>query len=90
MLVIEQLSKVFGDLTAVDSVSLAIPKGQMVGVIGRSGAGKSTLLRMVNRLTDPSHGTIINEDQDITALRGRRSAPLARVLRDDLPAVQSC
>jgi phosphonate transport system ATP-binding protein len=32
-------------------VSLSIPEGQMVGVIGRSGAGKSTLLRMINRLT---------------------------------------
>ncbi len=71
MLVIEQLSKVFGDLTAVDSVSLAIPEGQMVGVIGRSGAGKSTFLRMINRLTDPSHGTILCQDRDITALRGR-------------------
>ncbi|WP_421981928.1 phosphonate ABC transporter ATP-binding protein [Roseibium sp.] len=71
MLVIEQLSKVFGDLVAVDSVSLAIPRGQMVGVIGRSGAGKSTLLRMVNRLTDPSHGTIVNDGRNITALKGR-------------------
>ncbi len=71
MLVIEQLSKVFGDLTAVDSVSLAIPKGQMVGVIGRSGAGKSTFLRMINRLADPSRGTILNEGKNITALKGR-------------------
>jgi len=71
MLVIEQLSKTFADLTAVDSVSLAIPKGQMVGVIGRSGAGKSTLLRMINRLTDPSRGTITNEGQAVTALTGR-------------------
>ncbi|MCL4164947.1 UNVERIFIED_CONTAM: hypothetical protein GTU68_055734 [Idotea baltica] len=43
----------------------------MIGVIGRSGAGKSTLLRMINRLTDPSRGTIINEGRNITALRGR-------------------
>ena len=71
MLVIEQLSKVFGDLTAVDRVSLAIPKGQMVGVIGRSGAGKSTFLRMINRLADPSRGTILNEGKNITALKGR-------------------
>lgn len=70
MLVVEQLSKVFGDLTAVDRVSLAIPKGQMVGVIGRSGAGKSTLLRMINRLTDPTRGSIDNEGQDVTALKG--------------------
>lgn len=71
MLVVEKLSKAFGDLTAVDSVSLAIPKGQMVGVIGRSGAGKSTFLRMINRLTDPSQGTITYENREITSLRGR-------------------
>lgn len=71
MLVVEKLSKAFGDLKAVDEVSLAIPKGQMVGVIGRSGAGKSTLLRMVNRLTDPSFGTIIYENRNVTELRGR-------------------
>ncbi|MEM9631244.1 MAG: phosphonate ABC transporter ATP-binding protein [Pseudomonadota bacterium] len=71
MLVVEQLSKKFGDLTAVDRVSLAIPKGQMVGVIGRSGAGKSTFLRMINRLTDSSRGTIINDGRNITELRGR-------------------
>ena len=54
MLEIERLTRRFGTKTAVDGVSLSIPAGQMVGVIGRSGAGKSTLLRMINRLTEPS------------------------------------
>jgi phosphonate transport system ATP-binding protein len=54
MLEIDRLTRRFGDKTAVDGVTLAVPAGQMVGVIGRSGAGKSTLLRLVNRLTDPS------------------------------------
>jgi ABC-type Na+ transport system ATPase subunit NatA len=49
MLEIDRLTKRFGAKTAVDGVSLRIPAGQMVGVIGRSGAGKSTLLRMINR-----------------------------------------
>ncbi|GAB4534876.1 MAG: phosphonate ABC transporter ATP-binding protein [Roseibium sp.] len=71
MLVIDQLTKNFGDLTAVDGVSLVIPDGQMVGVIGRSGAGKSTLLRMINRLADPSSGSIVDDGRDITALKGR-------------------
>src|SRR5690606_8229696 len=52
-------------------VSLSIPQGQMVGVIGRSGAGKSTLLRMVNRLAEPTGGRIAFEGKDVTALRGR-------------------
>jgi phosphonate transport system ATP-binding protein len=41
-----------------------------VGVIGRSGAGKSTLLRMINRLTEPSEGSILYGGQDVTVLRG--------------------
>jgi phosphonate transport system ATP-binding protein len=70
MLQIESLSKTFGDLRAVDGVTLEIPKGQMVGVIGRSGAGKSTLLRMINRLVEPTAGRIVYEGADVTALRG--------------------
>src|SRR3546814_11708288 len=46
MLEIRGLEKRFGTVAAVDRVSLAIPDGQLVGVIGRSGAGKSTLLRL--------------------------------------------
>ncbi|NKM86549.1 phosphonate ABC transporter ATP-binding protein [Rhizobium laguerreae] len=67
---LESLTRKFGGKTAVDSVTLAIPQGQMVGVIGRSGAGKSTLLRMINRLQEPSSGTIQFGDVDVTSLRG--------------------
>src|SRR5438876_5364848 len=70
-LVTEGISKVFGRVCAVDDVSLSIPAGQFVGVIGRSGAGKSTLLRMINRLTDPSSGRILWDGVEVTALKGR-------------------
>ena len=70
MLAIEGLTKRFGDKAAVDGVTLSIPRGEMVGVIGRSGAGKSTLLRMLNRLAEPSAGRILCEGRDVTALRG--------------------
>ena len=72
MLVLEGLTKSFGSKTAVDAVSLSVPAGQFVGVIGRSGAGKSTLLRMINRLAEPSAGRIAWEGRDVTALRGRK------------------
>lgn len=70
-LTLTQLSRSFGDTTAVDRVSLDIPAGQFVGIIGRSGAGKSTLLRLVNRLIDPTSGRITYGNRDITSLRGR-------------------
>jgi phosphonate transport system ATP-binding protein len=61
----------FGSNVAVDAVSLSIPEGQMVGVIGRSGAGKSTLLRMINRLTGVSGGMISHHGRPVSTLAGR-------------------
>jgi phosphonate transport system ATP-binding protein len=70
MLVLEGITRRFGDKAAVQSVSLEVPAGSFIGVIGRSGAGKSTLLRMINRMIDPSNGRIVFDGIDITKLRG--------------------
>ena len=75
MLKLVNITKRYGEVTAVDQVSLEIPDGQMVGIIGRSGAGKSTLLSMINRLVEPGSGKIFYQDQEITRLRGK---PLLR------------
>ena len=71
MFELRNVSRRFGNKLAVDSVTLDIPQGQMVGVIGRSGAGKSTLLRMINRLADPSSGSIHFSGLEVSKLRGR-------------------
>jgi phosphonate transport system ATP-binding protein len=71
MLEISNLRKDFGDTRALDDVSLAVARGEMVGVIGRSGAGKSTLLRTLNRLTEPTSGTVRFDGRDILGLQGR-------------------
>jgi phosphonate transport system ATP-binding protein len=71
MLEIIDLSRRFGAKTAVDGVTLSIEPAGFVGVIGRSGAGKSTLLRMINRLQEPSSGSVRHEGRDVTALRGQ-------------------
>ena len=71
MLRLEGVTKSFNAKRAVDQVSLVVPTGQLVGVIGRSGAGKSTLLRMINRLGDPTAGRILFGDTDITGLKGK-------------------
>ena len=72
MLVIDNLTRLYGDRRALDGVSLRIEPGSFVGVIGRSGAGKSTLLRQINRLAEPSSGRILHNGTDVTALTGRR------------------
>ena len=70
MLVLDKVTKRFGKSVAVSDVSLAVPSGQFVGIIGRSGAGKSTMLRMINRLSEPTDGRIRFGDIDVTALTG--------------------
>ncbi len=69
MLTIESLSKSYrsGD-KALTEVNITIPKGQVVALIGPSGAGKSTLIRCVNRLVEPTQGTISLADTQITKL----------------------
>jgi phosphonate transport system ATP-binding protein len=67
---LKNVTRRFGARLAVDDVTFDIPEGQRVGVIGRSGAGKSTLLRMINRLADPSEGTIHFGDVEVSSLRG--------------------
>src|SRR5215472_13363661 len=71
MLELDRVTRRFGERLGVADATLAIPAGQMVGIIGRSGAGKSTLLRMVNRLLEPSEGHLLFEGRDITRLHGR-------------------
>lgn len=71
MLQVRALTKTFGSTTALKAVNLDVTQGEMVGVIGRSGAGKSTLLRLINRLAEPSSGSIRCHTQEVTQLRGQ-------------------
>jgi phosphonate transport system ATP-binding protein len=67
---IEQLTKKFGKVTAVDKVDLDASSPQMIGIIGPSGAGKSTFLRMINRLTPATSGTVLVDGRNILDLEG--------------------
>jgi phosphonate transport system ATP-binding protein len=67
---LKNVTRKFGQHLAVDGVNVDIERGEMVGVIGRSGAGKSTLLRMINRLVDPTSGSIHFGDVEVSALKG--------------------
>ena len=53
------VTKKFGDYTALNSVSIDIPQGKIFGLLGPNGAGKTTLIRILNRITMPDSGEII-------------------------------
>ena len=63
------LSKVYGDLAAVDDLTLTIPGGSFFALLGPSGCGKTTTLRMVAGLENPTSGQMFVGAQDITHLR---------------------
>ncbi len=68
MLKVENLTKVYdGGVRALTDVSFEVEQGEFLAVIGLSGSGKSTLLRCVNRLIEPTEGTISWDGVDITA-----------------------
>ncbi len=72
MITIDRLSKVYGDFVALDRFSEDIRAGEIFGIIGQSGAGKSTLIRCINRLEQPTSGTVTIDGQEITSLSGVR------------------
>ena len=56
----------FGGLKAVDAVSFAVEKGEILSIIGPNGAGKSSIFNLISRIYSPTSGRIYFEDQDIT------------------------
>ena len=69
LLVARDLTCRFGGLTAVDSVSLALAPGRLLGVIGANGAGKSTLINMLTGHQRPTHGQVLIDGKDFTGAR---------------------
>ena len=67
LLTAEHVTKRYAAHTALDDVSLAIPKGSVYGLLGPNGAGKTTLIRIINRITAPDSGRVL--------LGGREIAP---------------
>src|SRR5215470_11098706 len=64
-IIIENLTKRYGDLVALDRVSLDIGAGQVFGLLGPNGAGKSTLLKTLVGILKPTSGTIRIDQLDI-------------------------
>ncbi len=59
LLVAESISKTFGEFTALNNISLEIPRGSIFGLLGPNGAGKTTFIRIINQIILPSEGRIL-------------------------------
>jgi len=68
MLKLQNISKQFGELTAVDDVSFEIESGELVTLVGPSGSGKSTILNMIAGHLEPSAGSVMINGKDVTPL----------------------
>ena len=65
---LRNLRRNYGELHAVDDVSLDIPSNTVYGIIGRSGAGKSTFIKLLSRYFDVSSGSILLNGTDIRSI----------------------
>ena len=66
MIVVKDLQKTFGDLKVLNGIDMTIEKGDVICLIGPSGCGKSTFLRCLNRLEEPTGGTVIFDGREVT------------------------
>ena len=76
LLRLENVTKRFGGLVAVDDVSFSIQEGELMAVVGPNGAGKTTLFNVICGVFPPEEGKVFFEDQDITHLAVYKRAPL--------------
>lgn len=72
ILTVEHVTKRYAEHTALDDVSLSIPKGSVYGLLGPNGAGKTTLIRIINRITAPDTGRVLLGGHEIAPEDVRR------------------
>ena len=76
LLRLENVTKRFGGLVAVDRVNMEIHHGEFVGIVGPNGSGKTTLFNVINGVFLPEEGHLFFEDKDITNMPAHKRAPL--------------
>lgn len=85
LLRLENITKRFGGLVAVDNVSLEIRHGELIAIVGPNGAGKTTLFNVVSGAFLPEEGKVFFEDRDITRLPAYKRAPLGLARTFQIP-----
>ncbi|MEI7816304.1 MAG: ABC transporter ATP-binding protein [Desulfuromonadales bacterium] len=79
MLEVSGITQIFGGVTALDSVSFSITKGDITGVIGPNGAGKTTLFNIITGIYRQTAGSVLLEGKDVTGFPPEKLARLAMV-----------
>lgn len=76
LLRLENITKRFGGLIAVNNLSLEIQEGEAIGIVGPNGSGKTTLFNVISGVYFPEEGRVIYEGKDITRMPSYKRAPL--------------
>ena len=75
-ILVQKLTKSFGDNLALSEIDLAIPNGSFVVLLGPTGAGKTTLLRLISGLERPDSGRVFIDDTDCSATPAERNVAM--------------
>ena len=60
LLTLDHISKIYGSLRAVDDLSLTVPEGEWLSIVGSSGSGKTTLMNIIGCMDSPSKGSVLS------------------------------
>ncbi|WEV65887.1 MULTISPECIES: ABC transporter ATP-binding protein [unclassified Bifidobacterium] len=78
LLELDHISKIYGDLHAVDDLSLTVPAGQWLAVVGSSGSGKTTLMNIIGCMDSPSLGSVTLEGRELNDLNATQLADVRK------------
>jgi putative ABC transport system ATP-binding protein len=80
LLELDHISKIYGDLHAVDDLSLTVPQGEWLAIVGSSGSGKTTLMNMIGCMDTPSKGSVSLEGRKLEDLNAAQLADVRKNL----------
>ena len=78
LLELDHISKIYGDLHAVDDLNLTVPEGQWLAIVGSSGSGKTTLMNMIGCMDTPSQGSVTLEGRRLEDLNAAQLADVRK------------
>lgn len=82
LLELDHISKIYGDLRAVDDLNLTVPEGEWLAIVGSSGSGKTTLMNMIGCMDTPSKGSVKLEGRKLEDLNATQLPTCARTSSD--------